>query len=391
MYDNPTPGERSKSMSERRDDGEQMVRIFLITNNDEAARLIGSRGSTVTKLRQDFKEIKLKIGSIVPGVDEQIVEVGGSIERVNELLMKIAEITIEPRSNNNPLLTFLVHNTGGLIGTRGARVTDIRKESGATIKIADDPLPMSSQTPVTVSGSFESVEKASRKILEFLSECEPVDRIYTPEMSLRGRGFRERGGGRRDDRRYGRGADDRWGGRGRRRRSPDRRRSLDRYDGYRRDGGYGRDSGRRGGDGWGEPNFRDRSSRGDWGPGPRGGGGGWDDSREFRGRRGGRSPGDSGRGGDYDPFEPSSSGRRPWNGAGREDGGWGGPPPSRGWQADGPRSQSTWASKKMDGGWPNSSNEERGWGPSRSSGGGGGWGGPPERSGRGYGGPGGGW
>jgi len=389
MYDKSTPGERSNSISERRGDGEETVRIFLITNNDEAARLIGSGGATVTQLRKEFNGLKLKIGSKVPRVDEQVTEVGGPIDRVTELLMKIAEITVEPRSRNDPLLTLLVHNPAGLIGTRGARVTQIRKESGATIKIAEDPLPLSSQTPVTVTGSMESMEKATRAILEFITTCEPVDRIYTPEMSLRGgSGYRERGGGRREARRYGRRGDDRWGGGGRRRRSPDR------FDGGRRGGGYGRDGGRRASDRWDDRDFRDRGSRGDsWitrDYGPRGGGDGWRDSGELRGRRRGNSPGASGQRGDYDPFEPSSSGRGSWGGGGREDGGWGGPRPTAGWPQDEPRSQSEWPS--VGRGWPNSSDQERGWGPSRSAGGGGGWGGPPDKSvAREYGGRRGGW
>jgi len=379
MQDNPTSGEQGKSMSVKSEDGEQTVRVFLITNNDEAARLIGSRGATVTELRQEFSDLKLKIGSKVPRIDEQVTEVGGPINRVTELLMKIAEITIEPRSPHDPLLTLLVHNPAGLIGTRGSRVTEIRKESGATIKIAEDPLPMSSQTPVTVSGSMECVEKATRKILEFLTTCEPVDRIYHPEMSLRGGSrYRERGGGRRREaRRYGRAGDDRWGGRRRRRRSPDR------FDRGRSGGGYGRDSGRRGGDRWDDRDFRDRGSRRDrWNArdyGPRGDGGGWGDSGDFRGRRRGSSPVDSGRRGDYDPFEPSSSGRGSWGGDGRKDGGWGGPPPNGGWQKEEPRFQSEWPTESR--GWPTSDGQEQGWGPSRSARGGGGWDGPSDRRG----------
>lgn len=369
MYDEQTPVERSYSRSEKREDGEQTVNIFLITNNDEAARLIGSGGDTVTKLRKEFAGLKLKIGNKVPRVDEQVTEVAGPIDRVAELLMKIAEITVEPRSSNDPLLTLLVHNPAGLIGTKGTRVTQIRKESGATIKIAKDPLAKSSQTPVTVSGSMASLEKATRSILEFMSTCEPVDVVYTPEMSLRGGGG---GRGRREDRRYGRG-EDRWPS------SRDRR-------------GGGRDGGRRGGDRWGDRDSRDRRSGGDrWAREPRDyesrrgggyGGGGWGDRGEVRGRRAGNSPG---RGGDYDPFEPFSSGRSSWGDGAREDAGWGAPRPSGSWQKD--ESRPTWQTGNSEGrGWGNSGERDRGWGPSRSAGGGGGGWGAPERSGRDFGG-----
>merc|ERR1719474_2577500 len=178
-------------------DGSDEARMFIITNNDEAARLIGSGGGRVTKLRKEFAGIKLRIGSKVPGVDEQVTEVQGPLERVNELLMRIAEITVEPRSDDDPMLTLLIHNAGGLIGTGGQRVTRIRKESGATIKIAKDNLPRSSQTPVTVTGRMESLEKATRMILEFIITCEPVTGIYSPENALDrrdrfGRGARRR-------------------------------------------------------------------------------------------------------------------------------------------------------------------------------------------------------
>jgi len=382
MQNDIAPG-RSNTVSEDRrgdkeEDGDEAVKVHIITNNDEAARLIGSGGDTVTKLRREFSELKLKIGNKVPGIDEQVTEISGSISRATELLMKIAEITVEPRSTDDPMLTLLVHNAGGLIGTGGARVTEIRKKSGATIKIAKDCLGMSSQTPVTVSGRIESVQIATKLVLEFINSCEPVDVVYTPEMSLRGGGRFSRGfGGRRN----GRGGNDGWGGGGgRRRRSPDRFGGGNRWD-----SGRGRSSDRR--DGW-----ADRSGRslgGGWprrDEGPRGGGwggrsaGGWG-SGPSRDTWGGRSPSNSRRGGSYDPFEPSS-GAPSWSRGPPESGGWGSRPRG-GWQRDEPPRQSEWPTTKANDGWAKPSERERGWGPSRSSGG---WGGSSERSGRDYGG-----
>jgi len=166
------------------EDGNTWVRMFIITNNDGAARLIGLRGETVTQLRKEFEDVNLRIGKKVPGIDEQVTKVEGAIEKVTELLMRIAKITVEPRSNDEPLLTLLVHNPGGLIGFEGQLVSKIRKESGAKINIGKEPLAKSSQTPVTVSGSLESLEKVTRMILKFISTCEPVNIAYTPEMSL---------------------------------------------------------------------------------------------------------------------------------------------------------------------------------------------------------------
>jgi len=284
-----------------------VVRIFIITTNDEAARLIGSRGATVTKLREEFNGITIKIGEKVHGVNEQVTELKGPILGVLELLMRIAEITIEPRSTDEPVITYLVHNAGGLIGTRGQRVTKIREESGATVKIADGKLGMSSQSAVTVSGKLESIEKATKSILEFISECEPVDIVYSPEM-----------------------VSGSWGGpRGRRER---RGRGRRRTGGRSRDSGWiSTDAGRRGGGaGWGRGDFSAR-------------GGMWGNQREgSRDERwGGASRGEWGvnnwgarNNGDsmhdeYNPFEPTSSGRsfhggeRGWGKSRREERGWG--------------------------------------------------------------------
>jgi len=365
---------------EQLEDGSIKVRMFTITNNDEAARLIGLGGETVTKLRKEYAEVKLRIGSKVPGVDEQVTEVDGPIERVTELLMRIAEITTEPRSNDQPLLTLLVHNAGGLIGTGGERVTRIRKESGATIKIAKDNLARSSQTPVTVTGRLESVEKATRMILEFISTCEPVDIVYSPEMSL----------DRRD-------RDGRWGGGWRRRDSSRGRRGGDYRDGRGFSGGD-RLGGRRGdfgrrevGGGWGRYDERDFGYRGGrWGNRDGDSWGGRDDRRDARdggGYRGGSGGGWGGgasrdrergiRHDDYDPFKPSSSRRSAWA------------PSNGGWDGPGPRSGGGWqtANGYNERGWGKPKGIERGWGPSRSAGGGVDWGGPPERSRRDYGGP----
>jgi len=319
------------------------VRIFIITTNDEAARLIGSRGATVTNLRQEFRGITLKIGDKVPGVDEQVTEVKGPTVGVLELLMKIAEIIVEPRGTDDPLLTFLVHNTGGLIGTRGKRVTKIREESGATVKIADGKLGMSSQSAVTVSGKIESVEKATKRIIEFVSECEPVDIVYSPEM-----------------------VSGTWGG-------PNRRGEIRRRGGRRGrgNGWINRNAGRFGVADWGGG---DNSIRGDWWGNRRGGSRGvrWG-SRDRLGvthkdKWGARIKGDSIRE-DYDPFEPLSS-RRSFH-KGRDEG-----PPNNGWmQRRGRGSLSNWGSSNSERGWGKSSSEDRGWGPSSVGGRGGrGWG-----------------
>jgi len=346
-------------------DGTSEARMFIITNNDEAARLIGSGGERVTKLRKEFAGIKLRIGSKVPGVDEQVTEVQGPLERVNELLMRIAEITVEPRSDDDPMLTLLIHNAGGLIGTGGQRVTRIRKESGATIKIAKDNLPRSSQTPVTVAGRMESLEKATRMILEFIITCEPVTGIYSPENALDRRDRFGRGARRRDRSRGRRGGDYRDEGRD------------------RRGGGRFRGGGRREvGGGWPRRSDRDFGDRGDrWGDRDGDRWGSRDGARRgagYGGRSGGgwgpRDRGDSNRRDDYDPFEPTSS---------RRVGG------------DWDRPKNGWQSSYDQRGWGPPSDIERGWGPSRSAAGGGGWGGPPnagwggppERSGRDYGGP----
>lgn len=359
--------------------GSDEARMFIITNNDEAARLIGSGGEKVTMLRKEFAGIKLRIGNKVPGIDEQVTEVQGPIERVNELLMKIAQITREPRSDDDPMLTLLIHNAGGLIGTGGTRVTRIRKESGATIKIAKDNLPKSSQTPVTVTGRLESLEKATRMILEFILSCEPVTNIYSPDNHLNRRGSRE----------------DRWGSRGRRRdRSRDRRGGGYRDESRdRRGAGRLRDGGRReSGNGWPRRVERDFGDRGDrWGSRDGDRWGNRDDGRGFAGygarSGGGWGPRDSGGGNrhdDYDPFEPTSS-RRSVS-----------VPPSGGWDRPNGRSDTGWQSSNDDQrGWALPGDIERGWGPSRSAGGGGGWGGPPnvdwggppDRSRRDYGGP----
>lgn len=160
------------------------VRMFIITSNDGAARLIGLRGETIKQLRKEFADVNMWIGNKVPGMYEQVSKVEGPFEKVTELLMRIAKITMDPRSNDEPQLKLLVHNPGGLIGFEGQRVSKIRKESGAKINIAKHPLAKWSQTAVTVSGSLESLEKVTRMILGFISTCELLNIAYTPQMTL---------------------------------------------------------------------------------------------------------------------------------------------------------------------------------------------------------------
>jgi len=310
-----------------------LARIFIITDKDKAARLIGSGGKTATKLRKQFADTTLKIGKKVPGVNEQVTEVAGPIEQATELLTRIAEIAVEPRSCDEPMLTLLVHNTGGLIGTGGEKITNIRKTSGATIRIADDTLPGSSQTPVTVTGSLDSLGKASRMILEFIRNCKPVERIYSPEMSFDGVwGGNSTYGGWRGD----------WRERGGR--------------GF---GGNGRGTGRRG---WGVPEGGWASSRSrNWGSrveGPRG-------TKDW-----GRSLRDAG----------SAKGRWGTTRSFSDRGSWGNRDEAPGWLTRAKRFPSG-NSFHNERGWGKTNDRNSDWGSSRSAGVGGNsaWGGSTKR------------
>ena len=275
--------------------GEMEMRCLVPSKT--AGAIIGKGGSNIKELRESFGA-QIKLDS--ENAQERILRVKATIPNCGEIVVKVLGLMSEDDGRgfrgrggrggggrdsgrgDQQRMKLLVHQSqaGGVIGTKGVKIKELREKTGAVIKVDQDCLPYSTDRAVLVCGTPEVISSCIVLILELLEVTPPKGPIqnYDPSNSFEddgyGGGFDDYGGGGRfgggggfNMGRGGRGGGD-FGGRG--------------GGGYGgRGGGFGGRGGRGGGDRGG------RGGRGGFG---RGGGGGG-----FRGGRGGRGGGGRGR------------------------------------------------------------------------------------------------
>lgn len=268
-----------------------------------AGAIIGKGGENIKGMRENFGA-QIKLGS--ENTEERILRVNASIPNCGEIVIKVLALMKEDEKRggrgrgrgrgggrdfgrgDQQRMKLLVHQSqaGGVIGTKGTKIKELREKTGAIIKVDQDCLPFSTDRAVMVSGTPDVISSCIVLILELLEVTPPKGPIQNFDPTNAGyeddgygdMGYDDFGGGRFGGGgggfNMGRGGGG--GGRG------------GRGGGYGRGGdfggGYGGGRGRGGGD-------RGRGGRGGRGGGfGRGGGGGG-----FRGGRGGRGGGGRGR------------------------------------------------------------------------------------------------
>jgi len=244
---------------------QQEIEMRCLIPSKSAGALIGKGGHNIKDMRETFhSQIQ------IPDADarERLLRVFGSIQSCGEIILRVLPTIHENsgtfrKGNDQMSIKLLVHQSqaGGVIGTKGFKIKELREQTGATIKVEQDCLPGSTDRVVMVSGTPEIISSCIVLILEMLQEIPPKGAVqkYDPAMD-----------GTFDD-----GYDDDWdrfGGGGR---QPPRGGGFN----MGRGGGFGRGGAR--GRGFGPP-------RGRFSPGGRGGFRGGAVGRGFGGPRGGR-------------------------------------------------------------------------------------------------------
>ncbi|CAG2176741.1 unnamed protein product, partial [Oppiella nova] len=147
----------------------------------EVGSIIGKKGDNIKKFREESgAKINISDGSC----PERIVTVTGSTEAILKAFSLIArkfeedvQSTGGPGSplGNKPHVTLRLivpaSQCGSLIGKGGAKIKEIREITGATIQVASEMLPNSTERAVTVSGSSESITKCIYQICCVMMEA----------------------------------------------------------------------------------------------------------------------------------------------------------------------------------------------------------------------------
>lgn len=179
---------------------EETTILRLLIPNTQMGTLIGSKGARIQQIQSKYNISMIASKSFLPGSNERLVELQGSVDDLYDSLRVISRCLMEdfssivgvsyyvPRgsnsSNNNSnsssstgglssgsggtntkkaTLTFPNDIVGALIGKQGARINGVRKITGATISISDGG---EDERIFTITGSSQAVDKAKQMIYQ---------------------------------------------------------------------------------------------------------------------------------------------------------------------------------------------------------------------------------
>merc|ERR550519_1530103 len=155
--------------------------VRLIMQGKEVGSIIGKKGDIVKRFREESgAKINISDGSC----PERIVTVTGNTESIFKAFTLICNKFEEDLSNlispgtvPRPPITFRLvvpaSQCGSLIGKGGSKIKEIREITGASIQVASEMLPNSTERAVTISGSSDAVTQCVYHICSVMSESPP--------------------------------------------------------------------------------------------------------------------------------------------------------------------------------------------------------------------------
>lgn len=159
-----------------------MLTLRLLMHGKEVGSIIGKKGETVKKMREESgARINISEGSS----PERIVTITGPTEGLFRAFAMIAEkfeedITaamINSNVTSKPPVTlrlvFPGSQCGSLIGKGGSKIKEIRETTGAQVQVAGDMLPDSTERAVTISGTPQAITQCVRHICSVMLESPP--------------------------------------------------------------------------------------------------------------------------------------------------------------------------------------------------------------------------
>ncbi|KAF8572040.1 hypothetical protein P879_00192 [Paragonimus westermani] len=164
--------------------------VRLLMSGKEVGSIIGKRGENVKKYREESgAKINISDGSS----PERIVTITGTTKQIFVAFSLMSQkfeddftqglIRIGDECQNCPPVTLrlLVPATqcGSIIGKGGSRIKDVRELTGASIQVASEALPTSTERTVTISGTAKSIAKCIRHLCEIFIES-PVKGPVVP-------------------------------------------------------------------------------------------------------------------------------------------------------------------------------------------------------------------
>ncbi|XP_068909346.1 poly(rC)-binding protein 3 isoform X5 [Tenebrio molitor] len=178
------------------DDPNVTLTIRLIMQGKEVGSIIGKKGEIVKRFREESgAKINISDGSC----PERIVTVTGSTNAIFKAFTLICKKFEEFQDINSggsgvprpPITLRLIvpaSQCGSLIGKGGSKIKEIREVTGASIQVASEMLPNSTERAVTISGTGEAITQCIYHICTVMLESPPKGATipYRPKPQVGG-------------------------------------------------------------------------------------------------------------------------------------------------------------------------------------------------------------
>ncbi|XP_072338008.1 poly(rC)-binding protein 3 isoform X11 [Scyliorhinus torazame] len=161
--------------------------IRLLMHGKEVGSIIGKKGETVKKMRE---ESGARINISEGNCPERIVTITGPTDAIFKAFAMIAfkfEEDIDNSMSNStatskpPVTLRLVvpaSQCGSLIGKGGSKIKEIRESTGAQVQVAGDMLPNSTERAVTISGMPDAIIQCVKQICVVMLEAYAIQGQY---------------------------------------------------------------------------------------------------------------------------------------------------------------------------------------------------------------------
>ncbi|CAI2728882.1 unnamed protein product [Schistosoma spindalis] len=156
--------------------------LRLLMSGKEVGSIIGKRGENVRKYREESgARINISDGSS----PERIVTITGTTEQIYVAFTLMSRkfeddftqglLRMGDETANCPPVTIRllvpVAQCGSIIGKGGSKIKDVRELTGASIQVASEALPTSTERTVTISGTADAISKCIRLLCDIFLEC----------------------------------------------------------------------------------------------------------------------------------------------------------------------------------------------------------------------------
>ncbi|XP_041719125.1 poly(rC)-binding protein 3 isoform X5 [Coregonus clupeaformis] len=161
--------------------------IRLLMHGKEVGSIIGKKGETVKKMRE---ESGARINISEGNCPERIVTITGPTHAIFKAFAMIAykfeediinSMSNSPATSKPPVTLRLVvpaSQCGSLIGKGGSKIKEMRESTGAQVQVAGDMLPNSTERAVTISGTPEAIIQCVKQICVVMLEAYTIQGQY---------------------------------------------------------------------------------------------------------------------------------------------------------------------------------------------------------------------